>query len=178
MPPGTVVAFMGVDGKIPEGWVKCDGADITNKGASYNALKAVIGNSLPDLRGHFLKGEGKATGIPEAGIVPGVVGEYQGQDILSHDHAVDITPEKKEGAHAHFITRLPSDGQWGANISMQTTVESNGSDEKWANAPGHQDKKSTSYDGEHTHRINGNTKGNGGAETRPWTAIVNYIIKL
>ncbi len=170
VPPGTVVAFMGNDDAIPAGWVKCDGTDISNEGVLYDALKLVIGNTLPDLRGRFLKGEGVGANIPEEKIEVGTIGDYQGQGIASHLHELDLETDEA-GEHNHKISIYALGYRLGTSndIYLNYYPDSNS-----PNGGGY----TTSTDGNHKHTIKGNTKGVGGKENRPWTAVVNYIIKL
>ena len=173
VPPGTVVAFMGVDDKIPNGWVKCDGTDITNKGTEYDALKGVIGNRLPDLRGRFLKGDGKAAEIDVDYIVVGSVGSYQEQAMPKHKHAFSATTSTS-GNHRHRI--------YHSYYGTPNGIDDRNSDREFGEQMlpnGDVRFKLTNYEGNHNHTISGNTNESGeGKETRPWTAIVNYIIKL
>lgn len=80
MPVGSIVAFGGGTGVVPEGegWMVCDGRELTVQ--AYPELHAVLGRAwgvggagtfrLPDLRGQFLRGvQGEGSeweGDPEA----------------------------------------------------------------------------------------------------------------
>lgn len=67
MPAGAITAFATGVGTAPEGWLLCDGSEVSR--ATYAALFAVIGETygagdgsttflLPDFRGRFLRGHG------------------------------------------------------------------------------------------------------------------------
>ena len=179
VPPGTIVAFLGEDDKIPTGWVKCMGQDISS-GDEYAALRAVVGSNLPDLRGRYLKGNGRGKIPVDAIDYTSNIAEYQDQVLLNHEHAIDINTNNG-GAHGHRIKMLPLndfDGQHRGN--MQSLDKTAGSNEGWDTAPTDPSsgRKHTSTDGNHNHKIEGNTNSKGGKENRPWTVIVNYIIKL
>ena len=180
VPPGTVVAFLGDDNKIPDGWVKADGRNIS--GSEYTALRNAIGNTLPDLRGRFLKGNGAGT-VPVTALDESTpIRGYQDQSIASHRHGVNINT-KTDGAHGHheIITGYYGSGKPRISISYIANETSIDGD----NAPFF-DKSGGNFDNDligpagsaHAHNVSGNTANTGGEENRPWTVIVNYIIKL
>jgi hypothetical protein len=174
-----VVAFLGDDNKIPDGWVKAAGQDISS-GNEYNALRAVIGNTIPDMRGRFLKGNGSGT-VPVTALdelTP--IRGYQDQSLVTHGHNSGTLRTNTAGNHSHRITRLPSDGAGSfGNVDIQSLISTASNDEFWNDAPIDQfNLKHTSEEGNHTHNITGDTGNTGGEENRPWTVIVNYIIKL
>ncbi|WP_088324078.1 phage tail protein [Polaribacter tangerinus] len=173
VPPGTIVAFIGNDSKIPEGWVKCTGQDISS-GKQYEALRAIVGSKLPDLRGRFLKGDGRGT-VPEGQIDDSTpIGDTQDQTVLLHNHYIRFW-SKFNGEHAHRITHLPQDRK--GNVFMGSLVGSPGTNDGWAYFEG-SPREATSREGNHDHLIEGSTHNNGSNENKPWTVIVNYIIKL
>lgn len=182
VPPGTVVAFLGDDSKVPTGWVKCIGQDISS-GNQYAALRAVIGNTIPDLRARFLRGQGASSNI-DARIYDETtsVGQYLDQTIAKHKHNVNLNTNTT-GEHTHNAV-VWSNGSGNntrdiVNLTRSTTQ---------GNTPKYQ--STTSKSGNHSHNINGDSGDveiiqNGGhiiasrgEENRPWTVVVNYIIKL
>jgi hypothetical protein len=190
VPPGTVVAFLGDDSKIPDGWVKAKGQSIAS-GDQYAALRAVIGNTIPDLRARFLRGQGQSSKLSNYLYDENTtVGQYLDQTIAGHKHYIDITENTSStGSHRHNIyhqnngtpREIDAGGpqnEWG----FQTSSDINGSDQA----------KRTDVQGAHTHsvRVTGDSQDvktiqNGGQnlavrgeENRPWTVVVNYIIKL
>jgi hypothetical protein len=193
VPPGTVVAFLGDDSKIPAGWVKAVGQDISS-GAQYAALRAVIGNTIPDLRARFLRGQGTSSNIDiRIYDETTTVGQYLNQTIAGHVHYIDITRNTNAtGGHRHRITRLPMDGQGGGRGNIPTLYNTSSDDEAWGTPPGDGNNYHTNTEGNHSHsvRVWGDTQDvktiqNGGVnlasrgeENRPWTVVVNYIIKL
>jgi hypothetical protein len=52
-PVGSIQAYYGTTD--PDGWLICDGRS-TPTGSEYNALRALVGDKIPDLRGMFLRG--------------------------------------------------------------------------------------------------------------------------
>lgn len=184
VPPGTIVAFLGDDDKIPSGWVKAIGQDIST-GSQYDALRAVIGNTIPDLRARFLRGQGKSSNI-HTSIYDEIttVGQYLNQTIAGHKHYIDITRNTNTtGSHSHNFTRVArfnSEQQGYGNIAPRIGNESQLYNQE------------TDVQGNHAHsvRVWGDSQDvkmiqNGGInlaargeENRPWTVVVNYIIKL
>lgn len=72
VPVGTILPFAGPASKIPEGYILCNGAAVSR--TSYKDLFVALGTTwgagngsstfnVPDLRGRFLRGTGKPTGI-------------------------------------------------------------------------------------------------------------------
>lgn len=99
---GSIVAYTGsvaTSGDIPEGWLYCNGANIPS-GERYQALRDLIGNSVPDLRGWFLRGTGES-GENENYVGPDL-GSTQGSMFKEHKHSLDITSQA-DGRHSHRI---------------------------------------------------------------------------
>jgi microcystin-dependent protein len=112
LPVGTIVAFAGGAGAVPEaeGWMLCDGRELPV--SQYSNLHAAIGHAwggsgngslfrLPDFRGRFLRGVNLgATGVgrdPDAATressAPGGnsgddVGSLQDSGVGAHHHAL------------------------------------------------------------------------------------------
>lgn len=180
VPPGTVVAFLGDDNKIPDGWVKADGRNIS--GSEYTALRNAIGNTLPDLRGRFLKGNGSGNininAIDESTPIRG----YQDQSLVTHGHSVNINTNT-DGAHGHHnvITGYYGSG----NVKRAFVLKEDGTSAEYdggeftSNSGGSFEHNLVGAGGSaHSHKVSGDTSNTGGEENRPWTVIVNYIIKL
>ena len=53
MPIGSIIAFAGTT--IPNGWLECNGASITQ--SSYPDLYAIIGGTLPNMKGKVIVGQ-------------------------------------------------------------------------------------------------------------------------
>ncbi|MCP4134387.1 MAG: tail fiber protein [bacterium] len=151
-PPGTIVPFAGLVENIPDGWLLCDGSDLS--ATTYKALYEAIGTNwgtsgskflIPDLRGQFLRGVDHDAGKdPDSaarkkwdGSLWSLVGSYQDDSIKKHNHS---------NSSAAVVDNGKVDG--GGNCKRAT-------------------------------RTSANTGENidGGDETRPRNAYVNYIIK-
>jgi microcystin-dependent protein len=178
VPVGTIIAFGGTLDKIPNGWMVCDGAQIsqTTYQQLYNAIGAAWGGTggnfnLPDLRGRFLRGvsqgsnndpdKNSRTASNNNGNTGNNVGTVQNDEVSSHTHTM-----QQAGNHRHQLTQTIN--KWhrsfnGADDPERTLKHALG--ELWVH--------STSTDGAHTHTIN----NEGQTETRPVNANVYYIIK-
>ena len=171
-PPGTILVFGGAN--PPPGFLLADGSEVNR--ATYPELFAAIGTAwgagdfsttfnLPDLRGRFIRGvngtasdDGGATlrdpdattrgdGSAQGGT--GLGGQAQGNSVGSVQGDVF-------GSHDHQTTRNAANGDLGDG---NTNFSGAGSALFGNAAPYHR----TSFEG--------------GNETRPKNAYVNYIIK-
>jgi hypothetical protein len=76
MPVGAIFSYYGTT--APEGWLLCNGQTIPAD-AKYDALRALCGGNIPDLRGVFLRGLDNSRGLdPDSGRG---LGSYQ-EDAL------------------------------------------------------------------------------------------------
>lgn len=181
-PAGTIMAFAGPKEKVPEGWLLCDGTPLNR--SQFAALYAVIGTAwgagdgtatfhIPDLRGLFLRGvsydqpknwddgRNSRSAINPGGNTNNEVGSFQAEAFRSHNHSATCSTS---GSHTHpLYTTDDEDGQ-GSSVTEGDNADS----------PNHNIK--TDAAGAHQHTIS--IGMNGGNETRPDNAYVNYIIKL
>ncbi len=155
-PSGTIVAYGGDN--APSGWALCNGQTLSR--STYSALYAIIGNRfgsgdnsttfhVPDFRGQFLRGRDGGVGRdPDRGSR----GAMNGGGATG-DNVGSVQGDQFR-SHRHTV---PSDSS-GGNVSQNSLTDTSGSDEGYTYTPG------TGYEG--------------GNETRPTNAYVNYIIKL
>ena len=169
VPTGAIMPFMGLT--APVGWVKCEGQALLIA-PEYDALRALVGNDAPDLRGLFLRGTGTNSIINSQGPA---LKTYQDDTLEAHQHGVTITVNAV-GNHNHAVTRLPLDGQANGSGDMRALTSTDGADETWAPISG--GNYATSNDGQHYHTATGNIDFTGSLETRPANFGVVYIIKL
>jgi microcystin-dependent protein len=184
IPTGTVEAYFGQN--IPEGWLLCDGSEISR--STYSDLFSAIGTScgygdnsttfnLPDLRGRFLRGVSDVSGNdPDAssrsamnlgGNTGNHIGSLQGDATKS---PVNAFINSSNGDHSHSIGWVIDGGVVSGNIYNPGA----------SSATGH--FSTTGYGmvgggyvgtaGNHSHSISG-----GDSETRPKNVYVKYIIK-
>ena len=157
IPPGCVIPFAGTT--PPAGWLLCDGTQVSR--ATYAALYRAIGNAhgsgngtttfhLPDYRGRFLRGvDGAAGNDPDKdGRTAMAAGGNAG-------NAVGSAQDDAFRSHAHGLNSLA--GNYGDTAPTSGHPRDSGGQ---------------------AFGVNTATFGNGGNETRPRNAYVNYIIKV
>ena len=170
VPTGSIIPYIG--STAPDGWVFCNGQNITSVTGS-TALRDLVGNNAPDLRGTFLRGTGTSSVHGKSG--PSLKAT-QADTFKSHAHGVAVSLTS-DGNHNHKILKLPQDsgGVSGQDRAHLTTT--NGSDESWQNISG-SPSSAIQTAGNHSHTATGTISPTGNAETRPVNYGVNYIIKL
>lgn len=134
-PAGMIVPFAGDTNKIPQGWILCDGREISR--TAYSDLLDAIGIAwgpgngvstfnVPDLRGAFLRGVDLG-----AGRDPDAASRYalhptgnSGDNVASYQNEATTKPNdlslSTEGNHAHSGTT----GSTGAHTHTGTTSSS------------------------------------------------------
>ncbi len=157
IPSGMIMAFAGDTNRIPQGWMLCDGRELSRSDFAdlYFAIGLAWGSgngtstfNIPDTRGYFLRGVNgnNGTNDPDAstrtalkagGNIGNLVGSVQSDEFKSHNHT--------------YIA-------YGQTLGTgQTSIPPQG------NNPNPQYKSTSSA---------------GGSETRPKNVYVHYIIKL
>jgi microcystin-dependent protein len=161
VPPGTVLPFAGPPSKIPAGYLPCDGVPVSR--STYSDLFAAIGESwgngdnvstfnVPDLRGRFMRGvdNGADNDLDADSRTPIATGGNAGD-------AVGSLQEDDLANHSHPVYPGGSGFALGANCcGILAGGYATGSNQfSFATVTGTQ----------------------GGNETRPKNAYVNFIIK-
>lgn len=159
VPTGTIVAFAGGEGGVPQGWVLCDGRTLTTINGATNLI-ALIGSNTPDLRGMFIRGTGVSSVNGQAGPA---LRSTQADALKSHSHTGTT---ETAGRHTHSRSTNNQASEDGDNAIA------------WNNTDGDDSNTTVEVDpaGDHTHNFTTNNTGAG--ETRPVNYGVNYIIKL
>jgi microcystin-dependent protein len=155
VPTGAIIAFY--RSTTPAGWLECNGATITNSGDT-TALYALIGATLPDLRGEFVRGWDHGRGIDSGRIF----GSNQTESLSAHTHTAS-SPE-----HTHSVTSLNTNLMLAGNNDYGSNPNqvSNG----YANFSGNL----ATLGGTAVSVTIGST---GGTETRPRNVAFMYCIK-
>jgi microcystin-dependent protein len=174
-PAGTIQMFGGVTASVPNGWLVCDGSEISR--TTYASLYVIIGDAfgegdgattfnLPDLRGRFVRGvDNGASNDPDApartisnlgGNSGDNVGSLQDDEFSSHNHG--------GGVHNHAN-----------NVSGSLTTGAGTTNNKWTRGNSSNSSGSLSWNTELCSPIINNE---GGSETRPKNVNVNFIIKF
>lgn len=175
VPTGSILPFAG--GSVPPGWLLADGRAIPNDDY-HAALRAIFGNSLPDLRGIFLRGTGTS---PSGSQYTGpALRAIQTDGLQGHPHGFSWSgTANSAGTHTHAVpfdvggsVRIPYSFDGG-------TIEASGggaanSDDMWIG-------QYFTLSGSHTHTYNvTSATGSFGiaAETRAANYGVYYIVKI
>jgi microcystin-dependent protein len=166
VPTGSIMPYIG--SVAPAGWVLCVGQSLPNN-AEHTALRSLVGNNAPDLRGTFLRGIGTSLINGQPGPT---LRAHQGDDFKAHLHAWGTLKAETTtaGAHTHSVTfKVENDAKGDDGFGKYGEIEEDGTA-----------IETTDSQGAHTHAVtvSGSTALTGGRETRPVNYGVNYIIKL
>lgn len=134
---------------IPDGWAKCDGSSYSS--VTYPKLFQALGTTtLPNLNAAYLRGTGTS----------GINGTYTGPTLKT------FANDKLKG-HSHTLT----DPGHQHNYSIGTPISSTGN--------GNDRSGSTNTETNTLGKVSGISISHSGiTETRPYTYVVNWIIKL
>jgi hypothetical protein len=189
IPPGTIVAFGGVETQVPVGWLLCDGSALKSSAGIYTQLHqnirtnwgdgstSAVGSiypaiesgadrtdfNLPDLRGQFLRGvDGEASRDIDKNIRSAILpGGASG-------NAVGSVQGDENKPHTHAMTSSVHDRRVYPNGKAADSVYD--FEDATTVAGG---IRRLSYNSFPNTAIANST----GAESRPKNAYVNYIIK-
>ncbi|UAM98357.1 phage tail protein [Polaribacter litorisediminis] len=164
-PTGSIMPFVGTT--APEGWALCDGSSIASV-TDGAALRALIGDFTPDLRGVFLRGTGANAKTGYTNYEGPNLKEFQKDENKEHLHNVDINTSM-EGEHSHEETNTTV-------ISSPIGYLTGPTVRSFLSAA-QVSTPQTDVQENHNHNVKGETE-NSGTESRPVNFGVNYIIKL
>ncbi|MBN4058985.1 tail fiber protein [bacterium AH-315-J04] len=98
---GMIVGYMG--NKIPNGWLLCDGGEIPDDG-KFNALRTMIGNTLPDMRSNrkhsVTRGTSRSQSIGES--------HSQGTTDASNSSQTSTSNSRSWGTNSHATAQTTS----------------------------------------------------------------------
>ena len=126
IPVGTILSFAG--STLPTGFLKCNGA-VFDAG-TYADLNTVLGgNTLPDMRGEFLRGLDDGRGI-DSGRTSG---SSQGEDYKSHSHGpgslkFTASTHTSGGNIYYSIPKTNSNGPINISMNSGSTSSAGGSE--------------------------------------------------
>ena len=190
-PPGCVIWYGGTS--APTGYLKCNGDSIPNgsgtvQGVSsdFSVLYAIIGATLPDLRGEFIRGWDDGRNIDQSRGIR----TTQTQLMESHTH---VATTGTDGAHTHTFT-TNNDGSHDHDITQELQhanqspsgsgggpIPSAGDLENITystSSTAHQHSGTTdTTNSTHTHNISVQNQSGGGTETRPRNVALLACIK-
>jgi microcystin-dependent protein len=178
LPIGIVLPYA-TDNNEPEGWLFCNGQEVSK--TTYQSLWLIIGNKfglasnpnnfkLPDLQGRVIVGSGSGSGLTSRSIGQNGGAETHTlttSEIPSHNHTGTTSTN---GDHTHTVgNTVQKDGNGtpgsidneGSEINTTYTINT-----------------TTSTNGNHNHTFTTNNTGGGQAHNnmQPFT-VLNYIIK-
>ena len=181
-PTGSVIWYGG--GTAPTGYLKSNGDTIPNGSgtvqgvtADFSALYAVVGATLPDLRGEFVRGLDDGRGIDTGRNIKST----QASQNKDHGHSVTATS-------AVNTTNITGDADkisevWGADGSAQGVfARHTGAQYQSDNTPSSTDTNDSgrlSIDASHTHTatVTVSQSNSGGTEARPRNVALLACIK-
>ena len=173
-PVGTVIWYAG--STAPAGYLKCNGDSIANGSgttqsitADFSALYAIVGSSLPDLRGEFVRGwdDGKGTDSGRS------IRSGQTELFKEHTHTPGVS-QTTTGDHNHSFkasNRAGDEDAW-SNTNKGFIGDNDGSAFTQA-----ADTNKIYDNGSHTHNVGVTIANTGGAETRPRNIALLACIK-
>lgn len=102
VPTGAVFHF--VSTSVPNGYLKCNGDTIPNGSgtvqgvtADFSALYALVGATLPDLRGEFIRGFDDGRGVDSGRSI----NTTQSDQNKQHNHSTSVVSTVNDPGHAH-----------------------------------------------------------------------------
>ena len=163
----------------PTGYLKCNGDTIPNGSGTvqgittdFTDLYAVIGATLPDLRGEFVRGLDDGRGIDSSRTV----NSAQGDDNKAHTHTATAS-SASAGGHTHNVSYNQQQVE-DTGAAWTTDIRKDGGDG---------DGGSTAYndnpggfintDGAHSHTVTATVASSGGTEARPRNVALLACIK-
>lgn len=157
-PVGTVIWYAG--STAPTGYLKCNGDTIANGSgttqnitADFSDLYAIVGGTLPDLRGEFIRGfdDGKGTDNGRS------IRSTQSDDFKEHTHTASVT----DPGHSHTFDSHNDDNSDGNTLNDRSNLSN-----QW-----------TMTSSSETTGISVSNANTGGTETRPRNIALLACIK-
>ena len=188
-PTGAVIWYAGTS--APTGYLKCNGDAIPNGsgtvqgvGADFSGLHAIIGGTLPDLRGEFIRGWDDGRNIDGSRAIRST----QSQLAEAHSHTATTGTD---GAHTHTASTGQNsatsidmgyngagsdDGSGGQGNTTHGNDDNHGN--VFINVPAHTHSVTVDTNNStHTHNIAVQNQSGGGTETRPRNVALLACIK-
>ena len=143
--------------------------------ANFAPLRALIGASLPDLRGEFIRGFDNGRGVDNGRSML----QHQDASNNSHNHSISLSGTTSNKSLTGNVSRI---SETFAGAGQATGVFSKGGNNDAPLTPGGPDSSPTgsfNFNASHDHTFSASgTSGNQGGEARPRNVAMMYIIKF
>lgn len=167
-PTGTVISYAG--SSAPTGYLKANGDSIPNGSGTvqgvtedFSDLYAIVGSSLPDLRGEFVRGLDDGRGVDSGRSIRS---SQSGQNV-SHSHTTNSTLNHNNNNSKDLQGQFNGEERDGRPTGVFYTVGGRGRDFDGG------DGDYIGFDGRHRH----GTTSSGGSEARPRNVALLMCIK-
>ena len=194
-PTGAVIWYAGTS--APTGYLKANGDQIPNGSgtvqgvsADYSGLYAIVGGTLPDLRGEFIRGFDDGRNIDGSRVIRST----QSQQAESHNHIATTgtdgahthTNTVADNSHTHVISNLQytgssHSGDYGITVgrggNFGNTNNNNIFDDVVETITHNHTVTIETTNSTHTHNISVQNQSGGGTETRPRNVALLACIK-
>tara|TARA_R100000008_G_scaffold68206_1_gene45397 strand:+ start:487 stop:1671 length:1185 start_codon:yes stop_codon:yes gene_type:complete len=180
-PVGTVIWYGGT--AAPTGYLKCNGDSIPNGTgtvqsitADFSALYNVIGSTIPDLRGEFIRGFDDGRNVDQSRVIRSA----QTDGYKSHDHGVSLATTSSTASLTGTANKVGEPfGTQGSTTGIFGGPNSGYSSSNTPSSVDSTEAGQLTIDASHTHsvQITGNTNTSGTTETRPRNVALLACIK-
>jgi microcystin-dependent protein len=110
-PVGAIIAHVGTS--APSGWLICNGSSIAT-GTEYADLRALVGNTLPDLRNRTLYGKTPTSTAPVFSSNSNIEYTLLEANLPKHNHGTPNISDHVADNHVHsFYDQYHNDNQTG-----------------------------------------------------------------
>ena len=177
-PVGTVITYAG--STAPAGYLKANGDSIPNGSgtvqsvtADFSALYAVVGATLPDLRGEFIRGLDDSRGIDSGRQIRSA----QADENKQHNHSISVSGTTSNKSLTGGIRKISE----GFNANGSATGVFTKTQDGYSSITGSSSNSpvgGVDFDGSHDHTFSASgTSGNQGSESRPRNVALLMCIK-
>ncbi len=178
-PVGTVITYAG--SSAPTGYLKANGDSLPNGSgtvqgvtADFSALYAVVGATLPDLRGEFIRGLDDSRGVDSGRQIRSA----QTDENKDHNHSISVSGTTSNKSLTGSVRKI---AETFAMVGTTSGVFSKMGNQTGSHTPSGVDNSATGgfqMDASHDHTFSASgTSGNQGSESRPRNVALLMCIK-
>ena len=178
-PVGTVITYAG--STAPAGYLKANGDSIPNGSgtvqsvtADFSALYAVVGATLPDLRGEFIRGLDDSRGVDSGRQIRST----QTDENKQHNHSISVSGTTSNKSLTGGIRKI-SEGFNANGSATGVFTKTQDGNNSITGSSSTSPVGGVDFDGSHDHTFSASgTSGNqGGSESRPRNVALLMCIK-